>query len=145
MIRQVREPIVYFVCNANKLLVKIGTTDRDRLPKRLREMQTGNPEELYLLGWLAGGDLLEQRLHRQFAADRYRGEWFYLTLTVAKLLDAEGSERMYWDLERRVQEEQERRRDRLKPAKPSMRVMVAKMWFHPDECIIGTPASWQLR
>jgi len=56
--------------------VKIGKSDDPR--KRLDQMQTGNPQELKLIGFWESEDACkdEQRLHEIFAEGKERGEWF---------------------------------------------------------------------
>lgn len=54
--------------------VKIGVTTN--LEKRLKSIQTGNPEQLSVLWATEGGRDLEHALHEQFAAERQAGEWF---------------------------------------------------------------------
>jgi hypothetical protein len=44
--------------------------------KRLRELQTGSPVLLTLVGAMPGGLALERLLHRRWAAHRIHGEWF---------------------------------------------------------------------
>ena len=54
--------------------VKIG---HGRLPlRRLQNLQLGSPERLRLIGTIAGAATEESELHRRFAFDRIRGEWF---------------------------------------------------------------------
>jgi hypothetical protein len=44
---------------------------------RVQELQTGNPEQLHLLGAWRIADTIEERIfHDRFAAQRLRGEWF---------------------------------------------------------------------
>jgi hypothetical protein len=69
---------VYFIVelgNAEPAL-KIGRA-RD-IRKRRRNLQTGNPAQLLLVGWINSDDdkLLERRLHHQFREHRRAGEWF---------------------------------------------------------------------
>jgi len=56
---------------------KIGVTND--IDKRLKTLQTGNPEKLKVI-WYEDGLLeptkLERHLHRQFASNRLNGEWF---------------------------------------------------------------------
>ncbi|WP_287378652.1 GIY-YIG nuclease family protein [Mesorhizobium sp.] len=56
--------------------IKIGVAKN--IEKRTRDLQTGNPSTLRLLGWIeASEDLkLEGDLKRRFDAARVRGEWF---------------------------------------------------------------------
>ena len=43
---------------------------------RLRELQTGHPYELELLGTIAGDSTDEKRLHHRFRKFHMRGEWY---------------------------------------------------------------------
>ncbi len=56
--------------------IKIGVAKN--IEKRTRNLQTGNPSTLQLLGWIeAAADFkLEGDLKRRFDAARVRGEWF---------------------------------------------------------------------
>lgn len=55
--------------------VKIGYTN---VPpgKRMKELQTGNPRQLRLIGFIFGDIALEAALHRAFDDFRFREEWF---------------------------------------------------------------------
>ena len=54
--------------------IKIGYTKN--IESRLKQLQTGHPASLALLGQLPGPQSLETSLHKTFAADRLYGEWF---------------------------------------------------------------------
>lgn len=56
--------------------IKIGVAKN--IGVRKRNLQTGNPLELVLLGWIEADDTfqLERHLHKRFDAARVRGEWF---------------------------------------------------------------------
>ena len=55
--------------------IKIGlSTDPE---KRVKVMQTGNPDELFLIGYIEGD--LEKELHHYYADIRLNGEWFIAT------------------------------------------------------------------
>ena len=54
--------------------IKVGTA-QDVL-KRLKGLQTGNPQELRLLYVLLGNHRLEWNLHKRIWRNRVRGEWF---------------------------------------------------------------------
>ena len=58
--------------------IKIGVA-RD-IQRRKRALQTGNPLELRLLGWIEADDdfHLERLLKKHFGAARTRGEWFQI-------------------------------------------------------------------
>lgn len=68
--------VVYFVRQGESGPVKIGTTALASLDGRLKQLQTGSPYSLQLLGVIEGGDELEERLHERFATCRLEGEWF---------------------------------------------------------------------
>jgi hypothetical protein len=65
---------VYFIQSGDNGPIKIGVAGD--VGRRLRSMQTGNPETLRLLGkwWATVED--ERTLHRQFAYAHLHGEWF---------------------------------------------------------------------
>ena len=77
---------VYFIRSTDTSHVKIGTTKHSP-PARLRDLQTGNPSELVLLGAMAGGVGLEKQLHDRFDALRVRGEWFRGTPELLAFID----------------------------------------------------------
>jgi len=68
--------------------IKIGSASD--VERRLRELQTGSPVRLHLVGVVArGGAQLELGLHRRFADLRQHGEWYApsrdLLATIAEL------------------------------------------------------------
>ncbi|GGY71276.1 hypothetical protein GCM10010363_60650 [Streptomyces omiyaensis] len=65
---------VYVIGPVGSTRVKIGTSNNPE--KRLKELQTGNPERLEVLWSTHGGRELESALHGAFAAFRVEGEWF---------------------------------------------------------------------
>lgn len=65
---------VYFIQSEHGGPIKIGTTEN--VAQRLRNLQTGSPTRLVVLGVLAGGQSVEQILHLDLAAHRLEGEWF---------------------------------------------------------------------
>ncbi|MGH8243900.1 MAG: GIY-YIG nuclease family protein [Steroidobacteraceae bacterium] len=71
---------VYFLGEAENGCspIKIGVT-KD-IARRKRTLQTGNPLELRLLGWIVADDSfqLERQLHEHFESVRTRGEWFHI-------------------------------------------------------------------
>jgi hypothetical protein len=64
---------IYFAADSNGS-VKIGRA-RD-VERRLRSLETSHTEALRLLRVVDGGPATERWLHRKFAAQRIRGEWF---------------------------------------------------------------------
>jgi len=57
-------------------LIKIGYHGGTDAADRLRELQTGCPSKLILLGTIPGGPETETDLHRRFAFAHAHGEWF---------------------------------------------------------------------
>lgn len=70
--RKVR--VVYFVQDGETGPVKIGWTAN--FPQRWRMLRLWSAHPLRCRLLVRGEKLLEQRLHRQFSADRLHGEWF---------------------------------------------------------------------
>jgi len=65
---------VYVIEAAETGHLKIGLA-RDPA-SRVRELQTGSPVELLLIGQVPAGPAFEALLHRRFDLYRVRGEWF---------------------------------------------------------------------
>lgn len=80
--------IVYFIRCGRRGPVKIGKTfgTYQGAMDRLKELQVGNPETLYLLGICDGGRDLERQLHKRLQAHRLRGEWFKPTAEVMDVI-----------------------------------------------------------
>ncbi len=72
-----RSGYVYFIRCAKTKLVKIGFTE-SYPTARLRQLQTGSGGKLHLIAFITGLADRERELHRQFAAQHERGEWFRL-------------------------------------------------------------------
>ena len=71
-----RPSVVYFVTFGDRRSIKIGKADD--MGKRLKGLQTGNPEVLEVLAIIPGGHREEAELHYRFRHLRIRkdGEWF---------------------------------------------------------------------
>lgn len=67
--------MVYFITDSNH--IKIGYTKND-VRKRLKQLQTSNPNKLFLLGYIEGDKNVEKTLHKKFSSSiiRQNGEWF---------------------------------------------------------------------
>lgn len=75
---------VYFIRAEGGGPIKIGrSADPD---KRLRELQTGHPYPLRVVGMASGGRELEAALHRILCDYRLMGEWFEDTGPVLELM-----------------------------------------------------------
>jgi len=69
---------IYLVACEQPLSVKIGfTTKHPRA--RLKQLQTGNPSKLKLMGWYPGSLQAEREIHDSLGEFRMQGEWFRLT------------------------------------------------------------------
>lgn len=65
---------VYFIQAGDNGPIKIGIARNPR--KRLRQLQTANPERLRLLGTIDGDLEVERRIHSELEDWRLAGEWF---------------------------------------------------------------------
>lgn len=73
----------YFIrCNDK---VKIGRTQD--VQRRLKALQTANPDTLTLLGYIEGD--LERYLHNKFQKHHFRGEWYYLDQEIMDFIKKE--------------------------------------------------------
>lgn len=66
---------IYFLTEGTH--IKIGYTTQP-ITSRIKQLNTGSVQEIYLLGWMWGTKELEKQLHQRFANSRVRfnGEWF---------------------------------------------------------------------
>lgn len=64
----------------NPNLFKIGSTRKKNILERLKQLQTGNPEELYIKEYFETSKpfLLENMLHRHYFKENTFNEWFEL-------------------------------------------------------------------
>lgn len=69
---------IYVIACLGPSAVKIGITAGHPI-KRLRQLQTGCPSRLMLVGWFPGKEDDETALHERLKPFRMRGEWFALT------------------------------------------------------------------
>ena len=70
---------VYFISCSDPWAVKIGFTCKEP-ESRLRQLQTGCPSQLTLLGWYPAGRDEERRLHDMLEPFRLSGEWFAIAM-----------------------------------------------------------------
>ena len=65
--------------------IKIGKSNN--IWKRLKQLQTGSPDTLYVHGLMIETDTInEKRLHKIFEADGIKGEWFRPSTNLDKVL-----------------------------------------------------------
>jgi hypothetical protein len=77
---------VYFIKDLVTGNIKIGKAINPA--KRLKSLQTGNPNKLVIVTTQVGGEELENELHRRFANSRISGEWFYPTKELEDYISA---------------------------------------------------------
>jgi len=65
---------VYFITDSNMKAIKIGFSND--IEKRVAELQTGNPCELKILGWLNCDKKYEKVFHQKIKNSKIKGEWF---------------------------------------------------------------------
>lgn len=71
---------VYLLCDGEKF--KIGMTRQSCIEKRISELQTGNPEEIFISSFYETEhpEKIEKMMHVKYGMSKYRNEWFNLTL-----------------------------------------------------------------
>lgn len=74
--------ILYFISDGD--FVKVGVAND--VYKRLRELQTGNPQNLFIEAKFEGLGYLESYCHNQLKKFHYRNEWFKIDTAEAKNL-----------------------------------------------------------
>ena len=72
---------VYLLCDGEKF--KIGMTKQKDINKRIKELQTGNPNEIWLHSYYETDNPLkvEQMLHFRHKKSNIKNEWFDLTVS----------------------------------------------------------------
>lgn len=70
---------VYLLCDGDKF--KIGMTKHKDINKRIQELQTGNPYEIWIRDYYETDNPLkiEKMMHAQHASSNIKNEWFDLT------------------------------------------------------------------
>lgn len=76
-----RKSHVYFIQRGESGPVKVGHSKHPH--SRIRELQTGCPESLFLRGTAIGGRALEELIHSELADFRLSGEWFEASAALA--------------------------------------------------------------
>jgi hypothetical protein len=79
------EPAVYFFQAGENGPIKIGYASNIR--HRLENIQTGNHEEIRVLGWICPATKnMEREIHGRIKEHRIRGEWYRPTSEVLVLV-----------------------------------------------------------
>ena len=73
------EGFVYLLCDGEKF--KIGMTKKKDINARIKELQTGNPYEIWLRAYYKTNNPLkiEKMMHAKHASSNIKNEWFDLT------------------------------------------------------------------
>lgn len=78
---------IYVIGCAEPMAIKIGFTTKS--PRaRLKQLQTGNPQKLTLIGWYPGSLREEREIHESLAEFRLTGEWFRVEAAANEALRA---------------------------------------------------------
>jgi Meiotically up-regulated gene 113 len=78
---------IYFIRAGKTKAVKIGSAASEQSVRaRMQILQTGNHQPLHLIALITAGYCSEGGLHRRFAKQHIRGEWFRLEGDLALLL-----------------------------------------------------------
>lgn len=92
--------MIYYIQDEASGLIKIGFAEAGLLKvseeiamRRLRELQTGCPGKLHLLGYGLGDREEEQELHKTLAFARERGEWFRPVPVIIQMIAGSAYER----------------------------------------------------
>ena len=85
--------LIYFISNGEH--IKIGYTSKS-IEKRLKQLNTGSPEKLFLCGWQSGDMKLEKKLHKQF--HKYNHEWFVVNEPLLVYINENSELNLYVDL-----------------------------------------------
>lgn len=69
---------VYLLCDGYKF--KIGMTRKKDINKRIKELQTGNPYEIWLRSYYETDNpyIIEQMMHTKYMTSKIKNEWFEL-------------------------------------------------------------------
>jgi hypothetical protein len=77
--------VIYFIRSEGTGSIKIGMTAGDA-EERMPSLQTGNPSQLLVFGYMEGDRQKEAELHRRFASAREGGEWFRPTIALLEYI-----------------------------------------------------------
>ena len=71
---------VYLLCDGENF--KIGVTKRKDINKRIKELQTGNPNEIFISAYHQTNYpyKVEKMMHVRYGVSKIRNEWFNLSV-----------------------------------------------------------------
>lgn len=75
------EGFVYLLCDGEKF--KIGMTKQKDIHKRIAELQTGNPNEIFISSYYKTKYpyKIEQMMHFKYKTNKVKNEWFDLNVS----------------------------------------------------------------
>jgi Rha family phage regulatory protein len=76
-IKENKKSYIYILQDKTNNCFKIGRTTK--IDERIKIIQAGYPNKLYLLYVFEGGSSIESHLHRKYSNKRLNGEWFNLS------------------------------------------------------------------
>lgn len=79
-----KEKEIYFIYDGK--YVKMGMSENPR--KRLKELQTGNPNQMILLHSFIGNDECYEAIQEEFKEYNYRSEWYCFDGELKKFIDS---------------------------------------------------------
>ena len=72
--------VIYLIVDKEMYYCKIGFSVEPK--KRLKQLQTGCPLDLYIYGTIDGNQYVEREVHKLFKAYHIRNEWFNLSHSI---------------------------------------------------------------
>lgn len=84
--------MIYFIYDKVNKAIKIGRAGDPK--RRLTSLQIGSVSKLTMLGILPGDAREEGDLHRRFASDRIRGEWFRESPAILSYIESSSAEHL---------------------------------------------------
>ncbi len=82
--KSVRHPrTLYFISDGN--YIKIGIANN--VEERIKQLQTGNPNKLFIVSQFENRGQLEKAIHKKFSHLHVGGEWFQYTNEIKEYLN----------------------------------------------------------
>lgn len=76
-----RQGYVYLLCDGDKF--KIGMTRQSNIINRVKELQTGNPNEIWVHSYFKTEypNKIEKMMHARHASSNIKNEWFEMNIS----------------------------------------------------------------
>lgn len=76
-----RQGYVYLLCDGDKF--KIGMTRQSNIMNRVKELQTGNPNEIWVHSYFKTEypNKIEKMMHARHASSNIKNEWFEMNIS----------------------------------------------------------------